>query len=236
MTRRVLPLLAAGVLVAQGFAVRAEPAPPAQAKAPRDVIGALLDGRPTRDEEEPDTAGKARTAQDVETSVLPAPSNQKGPPTSYAPIPYAPGPRQQLDAPVYIDEAGKTPDAPPALRDMSYDSRIRASFAAAEGFQGPLDGGWTLSWRDTDHYSLQIVDRRDRLEAVWRDLTRKGALDASGMVEDIQRNGGDLTLRFTEAGALVSVVTLRDGGDGRWMGRMVRGDETFDVKLRRTAP
>ncbi len=232
MRRRLLPLLAAGVLAAQGLAVRAEPAAPAQAKAPRDVIGALLDGRPTRDEEEPDTAGKARTAQDVETSVLPAPSNQKGPPTSYAPIPYAPGPRQQLDAPVFIDETGKTPDAAPALRDMSYDSRIRASFAAAEGFQGPLDGGWTLAADDGQGlYALQLVDKRDRLEGVWRDLRRKGAIDASGMVDDIQRQGSDLTVRFA-----ATVATLHGGADGAWSGDLAEGGKRWKVTLKRTAP
>jgi hypothetical protein len=231
-------LLAAGVLAAQGSAVRADPAAPPQAKPPRDVIGALLDGRPTRDEEEPDTAGKARTAQDVETSVLPAPSNQTGPPTRYAPIPYTPGPRQQTDAPVYIDETGKTPDAAPALRDMSYDSRIRASFAAAEGFQGPLDGGWTLAADDGQGlYALQLVDRRDRLEGVWRDLRRKGAIDASGMVDDIQRQGGDLTLRFAvQPGGATSVATLHGIADGGWSGEFSESGKSRKVTLKRTAP
>jgi hypothetical protein len=216
----------------------AEPAAPAQsAKPPRDVIGALLDGRP-RDEEEPDTAGKARTAQDVETSVLPAPANQTGPPTRYAPIPYAPGPRQQLDAPVYIDETGKTPDAAPALRDMAYDSRIRASFAAAEGFQGALEGGWTLATTDGQGlYALQLVDKRDRLEGVWRDLRRKGAIDASGLVDDIQRQGGDLTLRFAaQPGGAANVATLHAAADGGWSGDLAEGGKRWKVSLKRTAP
>ena len=240
MRRRVLPLLAAGVLAAQGCAAAwAGPAAPTQsAKAPRDVIGALLDGRPTRDEEEPDTAGKPRTTQDVETSVLPAPSNQGGPPTRYAPIPYAPGPRQQTGAPVLIDEPGKTPDAPPALRDMAYDSRIRASFAAAEGFQGPLDGGWTLAADDGQGlYALQLVDKRDRLAGVWRDLRRKGAIDASGLVDDIQRQGSDLTLRFAaQPGGATSVATLHGAAEGGWSGAFSEGGKSRQVTLKRTAP
>ena len=233
MKRRVLAWLAASVLAAGFAAARAEPAAPVQtAKPPRDVIGALLDGRPTRDDEEPDTAGKPRTAQDVETSVLPAPTTPTGPPVRYAPIPYAPGPRQQLDAPVYIDETGKTPDAAPALRDMSYDSRIRASFAAAEGFQGPLDGGWTLAADDgRGLYALQLVDKRDRLEGVWRDLRRKGAIDASGLVDDIQRQGSDLVVRFAAATA-----TLHGAPDGGWSGDLAEGGKRWKVTLRRTAP
>jgi hypothetical protein len=130
--RTLAPLLLSAALLA--LPARAEPvSSPKSPPAPHDVIGRLLEGRPARDEDEPDTAGKARTAQDVETSVLPAPSGQPGPPTTYAPIPYAPGPRPQRDAPVFIEQTGKTPDAAPALRDMAYDSRIRASFAAAEG-------------------------------------------------------------------------------------------------------
>ena len=84
-----------------------------------------------------------------------------------------------------IEELGKTPDAPPTERDVAYDSRLRASFASAQSFQGPLEGGWTLTAvfqrepRATDLYALQLVDRRDRLEGVWRDLKSSGALDGS---------------------------------------------------------
>jgi len=237
----LLPLMLAAALAAQGVlaAAQAEPASPPKAQAaPHDVIGRLLEGRPARDEDEPDTAGKARTAQDVETSVLPAPANQAGPPTSYAPIPYAPGPRTQVDAPVYVNETGKTPDAPPALRDMAYDSRIRASFAAAEGFQGALDGGWTLATTDGQAlYVLQLVDKRDRLEGVWRDLRRKGALDASGMVDDIQRQGADLTVRFAaQPGGAASVATLHGGADGGWSGEFSEAGQSRKVTLKRTAP
>jgi hypothetical protein len=235
--RTLAPLLLSAALLA--LPARAEPvSSPKSPPAPHDVIGRLLEGRPARDEDEPDTAGKARTAQDVETSVLPAPSGQPGPPTTYAPIPYAPGPRPQRDAPVFIEQTGKTPDAAPALRDMAYDSRIRASFAAAEGFQGPLDGGWTLAADDGQGlYALQLVDRRDRLEGVWRDLRRKGAIDASGLVDDIQRQGADLTLKFAVgAGDVPRVATLHGAADGGWRGELSEGGKSRKVTLRRTAP
>jgi hypothetical protein len=137
---------------------------------------------------------------------------------------------------VLIDETGKTPDRPAAVRDLAYDARVRASFASAESFQGPLDGGWIMSSRGQDLYALQLVDRRDRLEGVWRDLRRKGSLNASGVVEDLQRRGPDLTLRFTpHPGAPTAVATLHDSS-GSWTGELAEGGARRDVTLRRTSP
>src|SRR4051794_35920964 len=89
------------------------PAPSPKPTPYRDLIGELLNPnapRP-RDEDEPDTAGQPRTAQDVEPSLA-APPGQPAPP----PVSYAPAPRPQLNAPVYIDQTGKTPDGAPGLR------------------------------------------------------------------------------------------------------------------------
>jgi hypothetical protein len=220
-------LLLTLLLAAPALSAAAQPAPP---PASRDAIGDILDRRVplSKDEDEPDTAGQPRAGPEPQSS---------GAPTN-APLPAdRPAPRPQLGAPVHIEEAGKTPDAPPGVRDMAYDSRIRSSFASAESFQGPLDGGWTLAARGGDVYAFQIVDRRDRLEAVWRDLRRPGSLNASGLVDDIQRGeGGGVTLRFTEASARSALVTLRPGADGRWTGDMARGDEKVPVTLRRTGP
>ncbi len=225
-------LMIAAALMASAVAARAQPAP---APAPRDVIADLIDRSvpPPKDEDEPDTAGQARAPSEpeLETSPLPQAGPQTGPQ-----LPFAPSPRHQLNAPVRIDETGKTPDAPPTVRDMAYDARIRSSFASAESFQGPLEGGWTLTERgDVDRFALQIVDRRDRLEAVWRDLRRPGSLNASGLVDDIQRTGQDLTLRFA-AGDIACVIRLHEGADGRWTGDLARGDQHFTVTLRRTSP
>ena len=223
MRSAFLPLLLA-LAAAAPVAAQAQVAP---ATPPNDPITAILARGAPGDEDEPDTAGQPRTAPEPEPSLLSV---------TPAPRSYTPPPRPQLDAPVHLDDTGKTPDGPPGLRDMAYDARIRSSFASAESFQGPLDGGWTLSERGGDHYAFQIVDRRDRLEAVWRDLRRKGSLTASGLVDSIQRTGATLTLRFTEASAPASVVTLHEGADGRWTGELVRGDELFSVTLRRTGP
>jgi hypothetical protein len=211
-------------------------AQPAKARAAAtpddDIIGSLLDPRhkPTAaEEEEPDTAGQTRAAPDAELT-LPAP----GPPL--ARLPYAaPPPKSQRDRPVHVEETAKTPDGPPGERDLAYESRIRASFAAAEGFQGPLDGGWTLAVGKDDVYVLQLVDKPDRLEGVWRDLRRKGALNASGLVDDIQRQGGQLTLRFAaRPGAAMSVATLHADPDGRWSGELEEDGHHHAVVLRRS--
>ncbi|MFI4966448.1 MAG: hypothetical protein ACHP9T_13905 [Caulobacterales bacterium] len=216
----LLVLAAARPVAAQSPAAPSTPAP--------DPIGALLAHGAPGDEDEPDTAGQPRTAPEPEPSVLP---------TGPAPRIYRPAPRSQPDAPVQIDDTGRTPDGPPALRDMAYDARIRSSFASAESFQGPLDGGWTLSADGQDLYALQLVDRRDRLEGAWRDLRRKGSLNASGLVDDMQRQGGAVTLRFTPApGAPATVATLRDGSNGLWTGELTDAAGRRAVTLRRTGP
>lgn len=210
-------------------------AQPAPATAPsRDPIADILNRNvpPPKDEDEPDTAGQPRAATDAEpeASLVPQTGPQAGPP------PFAREPRQQRNAPVRVDEIGKTPDSAPTVRDLAYDARIRSSFASAENFQGPLEGGWTLSTADQALYALQLVDRRDRLEGVWRDLRRRGAIDGSGLVDDMQRQGGALILRFTpQPGAATSVATLHESG-GVWTGELAEGGRRRSVTLRRTSP
>jgi hypothetical protein len=228
MRVRILPFLIAAALAPPAWA---QPGPPAPGSAPtsRDVIGALLEhpGQEPRDEDEPDTASVPRIAPEPEPPLPP----QAGT------VPYSPPPRPRLAAPVHVEETGKTADAPPTLRDLAYEARIRSSFASAEGFQGPLDGGWTLSADGRDLYALQLVDQRDRLEGVWRDVRRKGSLNASGLVDDIQRQGSQLTLRFTPTpGAPTAVATLHDSGAGRWSGELTEGGARRSVTLRRGAP
>lgn len=197
---------------------------------PADPIGALFDHRgqePPDDADEPDAAGQPRAA---EPEPAPLPS-----------LPATSGPRSsppQLGAPVHIDETGRSSGAPPTVRDLAYDSRIRSSFASAEGFQGPLDGRWTLSAVGSgDLYSLQLVDRRDRLEGAWLDLRRKGSMGSSGLVEDIRRAGSELTVRFTPTpGAPTAVATLHGAAGGRWTGDLIEGGQSRAVVLQRTAP
>jgi len=209
------------------------PVPARPASTPDDdIIGSLLDPRhkaTALEEEEPDTAGQKPPQAEPDVAVAP-------PPGRSAPVvTYAPAPSPQLDRPVRLEETGKTPDRPPTVRDLAYESRVRASFAAAEGFQGPLDGGWTLSAGRDDLFALQIVDKADRLEGVWRDLRRKGSPEASGLVDEIQRQGQELTLRFVaRRDGRPTVATLHAQADGRWTGNIEDAGERKAVVLRRT--
>jgi len=200
-------------------------ATPAAAQ-PRDPIGDLIEHR----DEEPDDPDEA-AEKPLPLPPLPAPEAPR-------PAPYvAPPPRPQLTAPVRIEETGKNPDAPPSVQDMAYDSRLKSSFASAQGFQGPLDGGWTLAAKGAeDLYALQLVDRPDRLEGVWRDLRRKGALNASGLVDNIQRSGADVILRFAAGGEAPVTATLHGTYGGVWSGELTEGGRTRPVVLLRRRP
>lgn len=148
----------------------------------------------------------------------------------------APPPRPQASAPVHVDETDRTPDRPLGPTDLGYDSRLRSSFASAQGLQGPLDGSWTLNVQGVgDAYVLELVDRGSGMvEGAWRDLRRKGALDSSGFIDDIQRMGSQLILRFTpRTGGESAQAQLFAGVDGRWTGEISEGGERRTVVLRR---
>jgi hypothetical protein len=137
--------------------------------------------------------------------------------------------------PVNIDQRDRTPEGPLNPRELDYEQRLRASYASAQGLQGPLDGSWTLAVDGDDLYSLELVERSSGvLEGAWRDVRRVGAVNASGFVEDIQRYGGQLTLRFRpDLRDDPFAITLVAGADGRWTGELVRGRDRKSVTLRR---
>jgi hypothetical protein len=195
-----------GALIAVGFAACA--AAPAFGQAPpADPIDALL----------------RAPAKPVETEE-PDPILPRGP------SPYVPPP-PVLTVPVFVHETGKAPDGPPSPTDQAYDSRLRSSAASAQGFQGPLEGGWTLSMGGRELYVLQLIDRNGYVEGAWRDLRRTGALDGSGFIDEIQRVGGGITFRFS-AGA----VAVLHAAEGRWTGRLTEAGRTETVSLTRRNP
>ncbi|WP_091735514.1 hypothetical protein [Phenylobacterium immobile] len=170
---------------------------PASAQSPApgsDPIGDIL-GRMTPEMEEPDLASQPARIEPHPEAALPAapiPYSQVAP---YRPAPYGPS---TSGAPTRLDETGKSPDGPPTVRDLAYTSRLRASFASAQGFQGPMDGGWVVvdpSGREL--YRLQLADRgRGVVEGAWRDPRRPGQPDASGFIDQIERSGASTVLRF----------------------------------------
>jgi hypothetical protein len=225
-------MLMGGLIALVAAQAMAQPAPARPPPPPDDdIIGSLLDPNhhPSKEEEEePDTAQRNSPAE-VEP-MAPAPGRQRT-------VPFAPPPRSERGRPVAIEETGRTPDGPAGARDLTYDARIRSSFAAAESYQGPLDGGWTLGEDGRgDRFRFQIVERRDRLEAVWRDLRAKDALTTTGLVDQIQRAGAGVTLSFQDGRGATVRLALQPSGDDRWRGELTQGDQRQSVTLRRTSP
>lgn len=181
------------------------------------------------------TAPPISTAPQVATAPPPAQTTPQ-PYSPPPPISYARPPRPQLSAPVHIDEVGKTPDGPPTPTDLNYEARIRGSFASAQGMQGALDGHWVVrSSQGAELYDLQLVDKNNGiLEGAWRDPRRRGAADASGFVDDIQRYGGQITARFQiRASGARAVLTLTQQGNGDWSGDLAEQGDRRDVTMKR---
>lgn len=165
----------------------------------------------------------------AQQSVLPGLFGQAEPGGDPGPAPAA---AAAPEAPTHVEETGKAPDGPPSVGAAAYDSRVRASFASAEAFQGPLDGGWTLAARTGgDLYAFQLSDRGHGVEGAWRDLGRPGRPGASGLIEGVDHEGARLSLRFGDA-----AVSLQSGAGEVWTGELVQGGRSRPVILRRTGP
>jgi hypothetical protein len=128
----------------------------------------------------------------------------------------------------HVDDPSPPPQPPPTIAGMAYDSRVLASAASAEHFQGPLDGGWTLHAKHGgDLYGLEFTDKRTALDGAWRDLKKARGAQGSGVIDQLQRTDAGLTARFDGA-----VLAL--GPDLR--GRLTRGARSWKVALRKTTP
>ena len=113
--------------------------------------------------------------------------------------------------------------------DAAIDERLRASAAAAQSLQGPLDGGWTLVGASgAAIYAFQFVDPpggSQTPEGVWRDLRRPMTPGDIGPVDSLVRSGATLTLRFSPiVGKGPTVVALKAGADGAWTGELREDD------------
>ena len=225
----------------------------AQAQDVVDPIGSILD---QVDEETAETLGAPPPAAPApEPAPAPAPTAAPAFPYSPAPAPppaerpavvslppaYAPPPppasrRPLLTAPVTVDEYDKTPEAPLNAVELGYESRLRSSFASAQGMQGPMDGAWVLRTRSGETlYSFLLVDKGGgTLEGAWRDPRRRGSPDASGFLVDIQRVGSQVTASFyPRPGAGVATLMLNPVSGGEWSGDLLEGRDRTAVTLRR---
>ena len=215
----------------------------AQAQDVVDPIGSILDQVDEETAENIGTGAPAAPAPPAPAPVAPygSPPRSSGyapPPATIMlpPVGYAARPHPTLTAPVNVDEDDKTPEAPLNSLELGYESRLRSSFASAQGMQGPMDGAWTLRGSDGQQlYALQLVDKGGGgLEGAWRDPRRRGSTDASGFLADAQRVGGQITARFYPSpGAGGATLTLTPGGVGVWTGELSEGGARVPVTLRR---
>ena len=127
--------------------------------------------------------------------------------------------------------------APPGPDDLArYETAIRASARAAEGLQGPLEGGWRLlDRRGRALYRFQIADHGlgpATLEGAWRDLRRRDPHPRFGFLSGIVHDRGRLVIDFAapRRDGFTS-VTLRPAGD-TWSGVLRRGRRSVRVTLR----
>lgn len=118
------------------------------------------------------------------------------------------------------------------------DARVGGSFNAAESYQGPLDGSWTLvSASGQALLAFQLVDRpggQSPLEGVWRDLRHPVVPGDIGFVDGLVRGAGALsiTLNATQSSPAMTIV-LHTDPTGGWSGTMRENGVDAPVKLRR---
>ncbi len=156
--------------------------------------------------------------------------------------PAAPAPRHKptiLPIPAPETAAPASPGAPMSI-EQAYELRVKGSIAAAQGLQGPLDGGWILRGADgVALYSLQIADPAGGygpVEGAWRDLRRPGAVGSTGLIDSIERTyDGGAAVRFMPKAGVGSTLALNVGPDGTWSGRLTEdGAPSTTVAIERT--
>ena len=118
------------------------------------------------------------------------------------------------------------------------DARVGGSFNAAESYQGPLDGSWTLvSASGQALLAFQLVDRPGGqlpLEGVWRDLRRPAVPGDIGFIDGLARGPGALTITLNASQSSPAVtITLHTDPTGAWTGTMRENGADAPVKLRR---
>ena len=136
---------------------------------------------------------------------------------------------------VTIDAYDRRVETPYTWDDQAYDATVRNGAALAQGRQGPLDGGWTLAGADgAPLFGLELTDRGEGVEGVWRDLGAGEGVRRWGFVAPAAPDGGPLTLQLfgTDASAPMT-VTVEPAADGAWLGRLTRDGATTAVRLRR---
>lgn len=124
--------------------------------------------------------------------------------------------------------------------EQAYEMRVKGSIVAAQGLQGPLDGGWKISDpAGTVLYTLQIVDPaggNGPVEGAWRDVRRPGAVGSTGLIESVESAGERLVVRFSTPMGQASMLTLQPDDATRWSGALYEAGASRMVVADREAP
>ena len=131
---------------------------------------------------------------------------------------------------------------PPAAAPTPEDTAnaIRDAFQVAQSQRGPLDGRWRLN--DAAGRALLIfqlsqpgvatADAAPSIEGAWRDPNRTGATDSSGFLDQVDRRGDALSIRFyARDGDPPILITLRPSTGGQWRGELSEDDEDLKVVM-----
>jgi hypothetical protein len=195
------------------------PAPGQQVPAAIDPLGDLITQTGTTDEEE---AAPTAPAPYHKPTILPIPA------------PEAPAPAYPPSGEHAVPQGGYVP------AEQAYELRVKGSIVAAQGLQGPLDGGWKVAGPDgATLYALQIVDPAGGygpLEGAWRDVRRPGAVGSTGLIDSVVRDGSDLVVRFSAKPGQSTMLTLHPTGETRWAGDLVEAGAARTVIAEREAP
>jgi hypothetical protein len=123
--------------------------------------------------------------------------------------------------------------------DNVIDDRVRASAAAAESYQGPLDGAWTVVAASGGQalYAFQLVDKpggQAPLEGVWRDLRRPAMPGDVGFIDSLTRGPQSLAIAFVaKPGDPAVTLDLRSDAAGFWTGDLHEGAVNTPVRMKR---
>jgi hypothetical protein len=184
----------------------------------------------------PDVAVSADQAVDPLADLI----AQSGPQTTDEEdaAPQAPSPPHKptilpIPGPEAVPQGGYMPTA------EAYDLRVKGSILAAQGLQGPLDGGWAIEGPDgANLYALQIVDKvggYDGLEGAWRDVRRPGTVGSTGLIDFVDRSYNGLLARFSPRPGQLATLDLTPRGDGSWSGKLNENGVETRVTAHRVA-
>ena len=186
----------------------------------------------------PDTAISADQAVDPLADLITQSSSQT---TDEEPAVQAPAPPHKptiLPIPAPEPPPGSATGGPVPLAE-AYDLRVKGSILAAQGLQGPLDGGWSIEGPNgATLYTLQIVDKvggYDGLEGAWRDVRRSGAVGSTGLIDFADRASSGLLVRFSPRPGQLATLDLTPSDDRSWSGKLNENGVETAVTARRVA-